>query len=265
MKLFRYPANSIKRLLILILITVLFTTVLLFFNFHFLVKLIPYADHDFMSFWAGDRAMLEGVDPYNPGNWTSLFNRYGSNWISNPRSLYPIWTAVLFMPLALLPVDYAASVWLTLSELILGMCIFLLINYDECNESGRLGLLVLLSGSFLFRGTVSTLTSGQITFVLVLVITLFLFLMKRGHPFLAGLVFALILLKPNPFILFGPAMGTWFLVKRYWQTIAGSLSGVAGLLLVRVDSRSRLDCQMAQRAGKDYSNLSNIHGVGIGV
>jgi hypothetical protein len=224
--------SSINRLLIIILTGVLLTSLLLFFNYHFLVKLIPYVNHDFMSFWAGGRAMLEKMDPYDPEEWASLFGRYGSDWISNPQSLYPIWTTILFAPFALIRLDYSVSLWLAMSELILGFCSFLLLNLSGHFRFRGLDIFIILCSSFLFRGTVSTLTSGQITFLLVLVITVFLFFVRRAEYFLAGFVLAFISIKPNPFILFAPAMVIWLIARRYWRAIAGALTGVTSLFVL---------------------------------
>ncbi|MCP4421282.1 MAG: DUF2029 domain-containing protein [Chloroflexi bacterium] len=92
---------------------------------------------------------------------------------------------------------------------------------------GEFALLVL--GAFTFRGTLISLRGGQITFVLLFILVLFLTLMRNGRPFWAGFALAFVILKPNPFVLLLPLVGLWFFQRRQWRAIVGV--AVAGAIL----------------------------------
>jgi hypothetical protein len=202
-------------------------------NFQVLVKLIPFVDRDFMTLWAGGKALLVGIDPYDPEQWESLFTSFGSVWIPNPWSPYPLWTSVFFVSLAWLPVNCAAAVWLSISELALGSSMFLLATQFGQRQLTSVSYLVLLAGGFFFRGTVLTILHGQLTALLLLVVTMFLFLMKKRRHILAGICLALIVLKPTPFILFAPLISIWMIRRGFWRVIYG---GVAATTLIVVAS-----------------------------
>jgi len=189
-----------------------------------------YTGRDFMSLWGGGRALLEGVDPYDPAEWLPLRARYGSTWMPDARAPYPLWTLVLMTPFSALDIDWGAAWWLVFSEGLLGASVYLLVSRvgHVRPTPTRFGLL--LVGGFATRGTLATLYGGQITIVLLFVVTLFLVLMERERPLLAGLVLALTALKPNPFLLLVPLLGVWLLWRRQWRALLGA--GVGGVLLL---------------------------------
>ncbi len=187
-----------------------------------------YAVRDWMSLWGGGRAVLERVNPYAPDDWLSLRARYGSTWMPDDRAPFPLWTLMGMTALAWLPLDWAAATWLVLCELMVGISVFLLLAQHRANPSPPIFALLTLSAFFL-RGTLTSLNNGQITFVLLLALALFIFLSRRGQPFWAGVALSLILLKPNPFVLFAPLMGVWLLARRHWAAIAGGLTGTAAM------------------------------------
>jgi hypothetical protein len=201
-------------------------------NYRFLVQNINYLDSDFMTLWVGGRALLEGSNPYDAESWTGLFERYGSTWIPNPRAPHPLWTLILFVPLALLPVDFAMAAWQTLSELMLGSSLLLIAsNYGRRRISPAKFIIVLLGG-FAFRGTAVTILNGQTALLLLFIVTLFLLLMSREKHLWAGLVLSLLVLKPTPFVLFAPLVGSWLILRRLWRVIAGAAVGISALSLI---------------------------------
>jgi hypothetical protein len=196
-------------------------------NFQFLVKLIPFVDRDFMTLWAGGKALLVGIDPYEPGQWEPLFTSFGSVWIPNPWSPYPLWTSMFFVFLAWLPVNYAAAIWLSITELAVGSSIFLLATQIGPRHLTPVSYLAILVGGFLFRGTSLTILHGQLTALLLLVVTMFLFLMKNRQHILAGICLALIVLKPTSFILFAPLIVIWLIRRGFWKVIYGGATATA--------------------------------------
>lgn len=191
-----------------------------------------YADQDFMTLWAGGKALLRGVNPYDEAIWNPIQIEYGSTWLPNPITPYPLWTHFVFVPLALLSVDLAAACWLALSTLALFAILLLLLVLHEHVLPSRIELIGILFAAYISRWTVVTLLNGQISLVLTLVLALFLFLVQRGQPFTAGIVLALIAIKPSSFIIFVPLFGVWLVGQRCWRVIAGGLIGLVVMLIV---------------------------------
>jgi len=207
-----------------------FVAILVGAHYWFLTTPTRYANRDFMSLWCGGRAILEGLDPYDPQVWVPLRRRFGSTWMPDDRAPFPLWTLMFSTPFALLSLDWGAAAWLVLTEWLLGLSVFLLVTRLEGQKPSLVAFACMALGAFTLRGTLTTLNNGQITFVLLLVLTLFLVLSRRRKPFLAGFVLAFILFKPTPFTLFAPLVGLWLISRRRWKTLLGGLAGGTALL-----------------------------------
>lgn len=201
-------------------------------NYHYL-NTPKYAHRDFMSLWGGGWAVLEGIDPYDPEIWRPLRLELGSKWETGDQgNPFPLWTLLLMTPLSKLSLGQAAAVWLTASQALLALSVLLLAVELGKRRPTVAEFALLAFGAFMFRGTLVTLHNGQITLILLAILTLFLVLMKRNHPFAAGFILAFIILKPNPFILFAPLVALWLLLHKRWQVIAGGLTSVAIMLAI---------------------------------
>jgi hypothetical protein len=155
---------------------------------------------------------------------------YGSQWLPDARAPFPLWTFVLMMPLSLLPLPLAAAVWLTLQELLLvGSVMAMVIVVGGYRPTTGEVLLILLA-SFVSAATVLVLINGQMTYLLLAIMVLYLVLQEKGYPLAAGGTLALLALKPNPFILFVPLLGIWLISRRQWRTMAGAALGGVFLL-----------------------------------
>lgn len=196
----------------------------------FYVLLVParnYANADFMSLWSGGRAILEGVNPYDPDHWLPLRDRYGSSWFPDDTAPFPLWTFILFTPLAVGSVDLAISIWLAITTvLIIGSMLLLLFSNTDNITMSVPRFVALLALIFFSRPYLLVLFTGQITGLLVLAVALFIVLMERGRMFPAGFALSFALLKPNAFVLFAALIGVWLLHRGYWRAILGGISGV---------------------------------------
>lgn len=206
-------------------------------SYRFLTGPAVYVNRDFMSLWTGGRAILMDLDPYDPEVWRPLRAHFGSTWLQDTRAPFPLWTFLFTLPFALVDIGWGAAAWIASSILVLAgtLLLFPLPAKGEGTGDGGagrkktgpsvLGLLLLVLGVFTFRATLVTFLNGQITAVLLLVLALFVILMERDRPFAAGFVLAFTALKPNPFILFVPAVGLWLIHRRRWRAIAGGAAG----------------------------------------
>jgi len=186
------------------------------------------AGRDFMTLWLGGKALVLGLDPYDPQVWPDLRVRYQSPWMPNPICPYPLWTLVALIPLSILPFHLAVSLFMTVGEVSLVGAVFLVGRAVRCGPDRLLAFSALL-GALLFRPFISSLTSGQLAPLLLLLLAGGAALYARGHSLSACLLLALLLFKPNLFLLFLPAVGLLLLARRDWRGLLGLGLGVAGL------------------------------------
>lgn len=221
-----------QRTLLTILFILLIFLLLTWGMYEMLTGPARYNNRDFMSLFAGGKAILRGLDPYDPAVWNPLRAELGSTWMPDDRTPFPLWTLLLVLPFAALDLGWAAAAWLAFSLCVLGGGLFLLIQayYDKPLPVGEFTLVALFT--FTYRAVLVSMNNGQITFLLFFVLALFLWLVRRERPFLAGIALSFVILKPNAFVLFVPAFGLWLLLRRRWRVVAGAVAGGLGMLLV---------------------------------
>jgi len=76
---------------------------------------------DFMCFWSGAALVARGQDPYDPATWAAAVDGLFPNWLGLLRRppcpgsyAYPLWTGILTVPLGVLPLGVAATIWMLL-------------------------------------------------------------------------------------------------------------------------------------------------------
>lgn len=225
------PQKSQRPLVIAIAILVIFA-LLTWGMYEMLTSPARYNNRDFMSLFAGGKAVLRGLDPYDTAVWNPLRAELGSTWMPDDRAPFPLWTLLLVLPFAALDLGWAAAAWLAFSLCVLGGGLFLLINtfYHKPLPVAEFALVALLT--FTHRAVLVSMNNGQITFLLFFILALFLWVVRRERPFLAGFVLSFVIIKPNPFILFVPAFGLWLLWQKRWHIVAGAATGGLGMLLI---------------------------------
>lgn len=186
-----------------------------------------YANRDFMSLWTGGRALLEGLNPHDESVWRPLRLANGSTWVRDPIAPFPLWTFFFTWPLAMLPIPIAAAIWLTIQETLLLMSGIVVIG-RMANRLLTLPLFTLfLLVAFLARPTLVALDTGQMTFLLLASLVLFIYFVERGQSVYAGIMMSLMAIKPNPFIALAPILLLWLLWRRQWQVLGGAaLTGI---------------------------------------
>lgn len=184
-------------------------------------------NQDFMSLWTGGKAIALGLNPYDAKVWRPLRAAYGSTWMPDLVSPFPLWTLLFFVPFSFLTTQAAGALWMTICELSLVWGIALLAQ--RLGWKGRSHLLLLL-GATLFRPTFHAIRRGQLSPVLFLLVAAAYALHERDHPFGAGLLLALQIVKPNLAATFLPTVGIIFLMRRDWRALTGMVTG--GLILL---------------------------------
>ncbi|HEY8860885.1 MAG TPA: glycosyltransferase 87 family protein [Candidatus Limnocylindria bacterium] len=159
--------------------------------------------HDLWCFYHGGTAVVRGVDPYDGPTWAALTadpaRVQGDRVVKTPcpgAFAYPYWSALAFVPLALLPYDAAAGVWgaLLIAGVLAGVALVI-------RATGAPALLVaaLAAGSL---SLIQVLTFGQLTGVLFPLLGLSVI----ARPARAGIATALLALKPQLAGLYGLAL-----------------------------------------------------------
>ncbi len=198
-----------------------------------LTRPINIPSDDFVQFWAGGKLNLQQQNPYDPQSIEQLKDEVAGG-IANQNvvsiMLNPPWSIPFAMPFGVL--DYATSrvLWLIVSTtLVLISGIMLWRVYSGKPKQGWLGLLV----AFIFAPTISMLEKGQVTGILLLGISGFLyFTVTKRNDWLAGIFVALVTIKPQLVILFWLALLFWIIRQHRWRLIISTALTVGLLTLI---------------------------------
>ena len=138
---------------------------------------------------------------------------------------YPPFFAPIFVPLSFLSLTWAFHVWSIISIVLILTSARLLLNLQEKRSSRDFVTAVLIVFAFfpVYRG----LYNGQTNALILIALTLTYLALKRNRGYLAGVLLALGLIKPQ-LVIFIAAM---LLYHRRWRTVfAFSVTG--GVLLI---------------------------------
>jgi hypothetical protein len=158
---------------------------------------------DFNSFWGAGRALLEGRNPYDYAVIQEILA---------PRPTanfnYPLFIAVLVVPLGLFDLETAKNIWLTLSEIALILSIYLIIGPRPKARDFVLSTL----GCAAFVPSLITFFDQQTSMFALFLLSLVYHGLKRDRPVLAGAALAAGLIKPQTMALVLPV--TLFRLSR---------------------------------------------------
>lgn len=158
---------------------------------------------DFAGFWAGPRAVLDGVNPYDAARFPGIVQKYGTQ---DTEAIYgyPPWDLVLLLPFALVPERAAALAWTVVS---VGVGIYGLGTLLRREVPG-LPAIHVLAGLALFASQPALITfySGQWGFILTGAIALSVRWQRDGRTAWAGLAAVAMVIKPQLFVFAGWAM-----------------------------------------------------------
>ncbi len=173
--------------------------------------------------------VLTGQNPYDPTQWYKAHIQLGATWIPDKIFLYPLPQAFLLVPLALLPTQSSFLLWGILSQTILAITCFALLNQPGWIRQRRLFIPLVIF--FLFFGPVYlSLQIGSIGAIAVAALLVSIMLLDQNKSLPAGLTLSLLALKPPQGFPILFLTGVWFLFRRDWKAIGGMLIG--GLILL---------------------------------
>lgn len=168
-----------------------------------------YRDSDWMQYYAGSRALIEGVSPYDHAWWAAFHERVGSEALSAPprtgnidadwTTPYPVPTFVALLPFALLPLRIAESLFVAAQVgLVTGASLSLTSVILARPRRAAPIVLALVIGS---QPLWVLVAGGNVTGFAAAFFTLGFAAIARGRARLAGVLLAGSLLKPHVFAL----------------------------------------------------------------
>lgn len=175
---------------------------------------------DFTPYWVGTRAMLQGRSPYSPETTLAIQQAVFGGPVTpgdDPmKFVYPASVGVLFIPLAVLPLAWAAALWC--GTLLWGSLNFLgrLARHLAQASPPRMGLwfaLLTLGGLPFF---VIAIAKGQLILLSLLALVAAWRLWRRDG-IAAGALLALAALKPTVALWPVGGMLLWAAYERRWR------------------------------------------------
>jgi hypothetical protein len=158
---------------------------------------------DFSGFWAGPRAIVVGLDPYDPATWIRTAAELGTMPSATDVYAYPPWVAFALLPFGLLPLSTASVVWTGIGLIAAAVALRALLRavvpgLPLVHWLAGVGLLVSQPG-------LATFFIGQWTYLLMAA-SIGVFLLHATHPQLAGVLALSALAKPQLFVF---ALWSW--------------------------------------------------------
>ena len=180
---------------------------------------------DFVAFWTAGHLNSHGLNPYSPTNVRDLQHALG--WEGTAIVTWnPPWLLTLVMPIGLIPIETASTLWQLFNLALLLFSIGLIWRgLDGPLHLWWVPQLIAVT----LTPTIFLLGSGQVTLFVLLGLAGFVYFSKANRPFLAGILVSLTAIKPHLLILFA----IWLLLGSLQSAFArrvvlgGLLAGVA--------------------------------------
>ena len=187
-----------------------------------------YRNSNFFVFWLSGRLLTDGESPYDPGQWRAGHELYGSTNLREAIFLYPLPLTVFMIPFGLFTVDEAYLGWQILSQILIAIVIFALLNKWQKTEYNRLFIPIMLF--LLFFGPIYlSLQIGSIGTLTLIILFAVIILLEKNQSFAAGALLALTMLKPPQGLPILFLIGIWLLARKDWKAIVGIILG--GIIL----------------------------------
>jgi hypothetical protein len=142
---------------------------------------------------------------------------------------YPLPSMIFFAPFGLLPFQTARAIWMTILEL--GLIFLTTLGFLIAKWNPRRFLLIaLMVFSLTWYHGVRAYILGQFAIIEAILIAGSLLAIQRENDWLAGLLMALAISKPQMVFLLYPFTVLWSISKRRWQLL-GSIVGFSALIV----------------------------------
>jgi hypothetical protein len=183
------------------------------------------ANRDYMCYWTAGQQLVRHTNPYDGAAILRLEKAYGFTGSRAALMRNPPWAFFLALPLGFLSERAGAVAW-SLAIIAALMVSIRLLWIIHGRPADRLHLV-----GYYFPPALACLLSGQIGAFLLLGVTLFLYLHER-HPYAAGAMLLLCMLKPHLFLPFGIVLLAWALTRRAYPIISGAAVALAASVAI---------------------------------
>lgn len=188
---------------------------------------------DFHFFWLGARILAQGDDPYDPATWEAAVRTSFAEFDAALRPpwpglfRYPLWTAVMFLPLAALPLRAATAVWqvLLVTGAVAGATLALRAAGAQTRTLPLFLTLVLASQPFVF-----TVIVAQFGGVMLFVAAAYAVAAASGRQIAAGLALVALAVKPHLAFVLIPFSVADLVARRRWPAVAAAAAAAAALV-----------------------------------
>ena len=188
---------------------------------------------DFFHFWGGGNQNIQGKNPFDPEKIALLKLEEGSiSSLTNPTSvmLNPPWAITFLMPFGLISYRISRLIWLIFSSVLLLTSSLILWRIYSGNPKLRWLAIITV---FIFAPTISVLEKGQLTPLVLMGITGFLyFSIYQRNDWLAGILLSIASIKPQLALIFWIALLFWVIKHRRWVIIISLLITILSATLV---------------------------------
>ncbi len=187
---------------------------------------------DFAKFWAGPRAVLLGLDPFDARTWQATAVQLGATAVNWPNYGYFGWTIILLFPFALVPLEVAFPLWTIGGLAAAAFAIGTLLRRSLPGHPVAHTLI----GMTLFASQPARLTVllGQWGFVLCAALAAIIVWTRGDRPARAGIAAIALLAKPQLFLLAAPALALWAWRSGQRRAIAVALTAGGTLAALSV-------------------------------
>ena len=186
--------------------------------------------NDFSGFWAGPRAVLAGVSPWDPTDYPRARIAFDTQLDAAPVLNYMPWTVIALLPIGLLPLDVAAWMWMALSMICAAIALRALLREFMPGRAIVHGLL----GLALFVGQpgVLTIVLGQWALLLMSAVVAIVLGVRAGHARRAGFAALAFLAKPQLFVWSALGLGIAALSDIRYRRFVIFAAVVGGALVI---------------------------------
>ncbi len=159
-----------------------------------------YRDNDFASFWVMGRMLLDGRDMYDFDAYLDAHRAIGSKAltivVAGTPTFYPLTTALLCAPFALLPLALAAPLWLV-TQAVLAVSALVALGRRLFPRTLSRDLLMVLGLGVAFQPAWLLAAGGNMGGFLVAIVASSTALLLGGRILAAGAVAGLLVIKPH--------------------------------------------------------------------
>lgn len=186
--------------------------------------------NDFSGFWAGPRAVLAGVSPWDPASYPAARIAFDTQRDDATVLNYMPWTVIALLPLGLLALEVAAWFWMALSMICAALALRALLREflpGRAAVHGALGLAL-----FVGQPGFHTIVLGQWALLLMSAVAVIVLAVRAGHVRRAGFAALALLAKPQLFVWTALGLGIPALFDARYRRFVVFAAVVAGALVV---------------------------------